>query len=102
MADYKTAEQYVVEKVEYLERELDNLKIEHKIEIDEHIKEFEVLREELHDAYVLLDMLRDFIEVRNDAYFGNYIYFNNILGRENPEAVSRLMEYFDMRPEEDE
>lgn len=100
MADFKTAEQYVVEKVEYLEGELDNLRIEHKTEIDRHIKEFEALREELHDAYALLDMLRDFISVSYDNYFGNYISFENIYSRENPEAVARLMEYFDMRPEE--
>ena len=102
MADFKTAEQYVVEKLETLEREYDNLKIESSMEIGHHIKEFEKLREELHDAYALLDIFRDVINVRLDSYFGYCISTDTIYGKEHPEAVENLMEYFDMRPEEDE
>ena len=102
MADYKTAEQYVVEKLELVEKELEDLKITHASEVGRHIKEFDDLREELHDAYALLDSLREFIAVRYDSYFGNCVQFETIYGKEHPEAVARLMEYYDMRPEEDE
>lgn len=99
MADFKTAEQYVVDRLEATEKELEDLKVAHALETGRHIKEFEDLRGQLEDAYELLDMLRDFIEVRHDTYFGNYISMDNIYSKENPEAVARLMEYYDMRPE---
>lgn len=102
MADFKTAEQYVVEKVEILEKELEETNKAHKSEVARHLKEFEELREELHSAYELLDMLREFISVRKDSYWGSIISLGNIYSRENPEVVARLMEYFDIRPEEDE
>jgi hypothetical protein len=102
MADYKNAEQYVVEKLEAVEAELEKLKIDHSLEIGRHIKEFEDLREELNDAYELLDALRDFFRVGYTSYFGNYISMDIIYGKEYPEVVARLMEYYDMRPEEGE
>ena len=102
MAEFKTAEQYVVEKLEILEREKEEIELQHTAEILELKTSLEAKREELEGAYELLNMLREFIEVRYDDYFGNYIRFENIYSRENPEAVARLMEYYDMRPEEDE
>lgn len=102
MADFKTAEQYVVEKVEKLEDELEATKIAHKNEVARHIKEFEELREELHSAYELLDMLREFIDVRKDSYWGSIVSFNHIYGKENPEIVARLKEYYDLRPDEED
>lgn len=102
MAEFKTAEQYVVAQLERTEMELDNLKIQCDVENKRHLKEFEELREELHDAYALLDLFRDFITVHNDAYFGNIVHFESIYSKEHPETVARIMEYFDIRPEEDE
>lgn len=102
MAEFKTAEQYVVAKLEMTETELDNLKILYDAENKRHLKEFEELREKLHDAYALLDPLRDFISVRKSDYFGNCIEMDTIYGNTNPETVARIMEYFDLRPEEDE
>ena len=102
MAEFKTAEQYVVEKLEMMEREREEIELQHTAEILELKISLDAKREELGGAYELLNMLRDFIEVRYDNYFGNYIRFENIYSKENPEAVARLMEYFDIRPEEDE
>lgn len=102
MAEFKTAEQYVVDRLETVEAELEHLKKVHKAEIADHIEEFEALRSELNDAYELLDMLRDFIRVGNTSYFGNFIAMDNIYSREYPEAVARIMEYYDLRPMEDE
>ena len=103
MAEIKTAEQYVVARLEATEKELEDLKVKYALETGQHIKEFEELREELHSAYELLDMLRDFIKVGHTSYLGNYIHMpDNIYSSENHEAVERLMEYYDMRPEEDE
>ena len=102
MAEFKTAEQYVIDRLVTVENELEELKITHATEVGRHIKEFEDLREELHSAYELLDMLRDFIKVGHTSYFGNYIMSDNIYSREYPEVVARLMEYYDLRPEEDE
>lgn len=100
MAEFKTAEQYVVEKVEMLERELDNAKVEHSLEVGKLMHRVEELETELHGAYDLLNMFRDFIEVRKSDYFGNCICVDNIYTREHPELVARIMEYFDIRPEE--
>ena len=103
MAEFKTAEQYVVEKLETTERELYNLRIAVEVERDAHLKEFGELREELHDAYALLDLFRDFLIVRKSSYFGNCVELSSpIYEKENPNTVARIMEYFDMRPEEDD
>jgi hypothetical protein len=102
MAEFKTAEQYVVEKLETTERELEETKTAHALEMDRHVHEFEELREELHSAYELLDMLREFVHVRTDSYWGNIISFEQIYGKEHPEIVARIMEYYDIRPKEDE
>jgi hypothetical protein len=102
MAEFKTAEQYVVEKLETVEKELEDLKVAHALETGRHLKEFEESREELHDAYALIDIFRDFISVRKDSYWGHIVDVEHIYQKSNPEAVSLLMEYFDMRPEEDE
>ena len=102
MAEFKTAEQYVVEKVEYLERELDNAKIEHSMELAKFDKALADAQEKLRDAYDLLNMLRDFIDIRKDDYWKQVVGFENIYGKENPELVERLMEYYDMYPEEDD
>ena len=100
MAEYKTAEQYVVDRLETVEKELEELKITHATEVGRHIKEFEDLRDELNSAYALLDSLRDFITVRPNNYFRNTIYVDNIYEKEYPEIVARIMEYYDIRPEE--
>lgn len=102
MAGFKTAEQYVVEKVEILEKELEETNVAHKNQIARHIKEFEDLREDLNSAYELLDMLREFIDVRKDSYWGSIVSFSHIYGKENPEVVARLKEYYDLRPEEED
>lgn len=102
MAEFKTAEQYVVEKLETTERELEETKVAHALETGRHIQEFEELREELHSAYELLDMLREFVHVRTDSYWGNIISFEQIYGKEHPGIVARIMEYFDMRPAEED
>jgi hypothetical protein len=101
MADYKTAEQYVVEKVEELERDLKAKKIEHKLEMANVQKALEKTREELCEAYDLLNIFRDYIYANKDNYFGNCVRMEIIYGKEHPEEVARIMEYYDMRPEED-
>ena len=101
MADFKTAEQYVVEKVEYLETELDRVRLTSKLALEEANGEIDKLRAELVDAYDLLNIFRDFISVRNDSYFGNTIDVDVIYGKHHPEEVALLMEYYDMRPEEE-
>jgi hypothetical protein len=102
MAEFKTAEQYVVEKVEYLERELDNIKIAHEVERDSKLKEIAELEVELNHAYELLNMFRDFLRVRKSEYFGNCIEFaGTFYPKEKPEEVAKIMEYYDLRPEED-
>ena len=100
MAEFKTAEQYVVEKVEMLERELDSAKIEHQQEVRDLTERLIVTQSRLDDALDLLNSLRDFIGVRSDAYFGNIIDMS-IYGKEHPEVVARILEYFDMEDEED-
>ena len=102
MAEFKTAEQYVVARCEDLELKLEDTERKYKKELQEMANNYDRVKAELCDAYDLLGMLRDFIRVRYDNYFGNYISFENIYSRENPEAVARLMEYFDMRPDEED
>ncbi len=101
MAEFKTAEQYVVEKLESLEAELDLTKKVHKIAVDDYKDELEELKAELDSAYDLLNIFRDFLYVKKDNYFGNCVRMEVIYGKNHPEEVARLMEYYDMRPEED-
>ena len=102
MAEFKTAEQYVVEKLEATEAELEGIKKDYEAEMARNANLVKALKEELDDAYTLLNIFRDFIEVRKDVYWGNIIKVDNIYGKEHPDEVELLMEYFDMRPEEDE
>ena len=101
MAEFKTAEQYVVDRLETIEREYDNAKIEHSMEIAKYEMAVDALKEELNGAYELLNMFRDFITVRPNNYFRNTICVDNIYEKEYPEIVARIMEYYDLRPEED-
>ena len=101
MAEFKTAEQYVVLKVEELEAELKATKIAHKLELANVNKELANAYQDLEEARELLDMFRDFIGVRKSDYFGNTIWVDNIYEKDYPEAVADLMEYFDIRPQED-
>ena len=101
MADFKTAEQYVVEKVEALEAELEDEKTAHILAVAELQKEHEKTLAELNDAYDLLNIFRDYIYVNKDNYFGNCVRMDIIYGKEHPEEVARLMEYYDIRPMED-
>lgn len=101
MAEFKTAEQYVVEKVEMLERELDSAKVEHSMAISQYEMAVDELKKELNSAYELLNMLRDFIEVRTNSYFRNTVCVENIYEKEHPELVARIMEYYDIRPDEE-
>lgn len=101
MAEFKTAEQYVVEKVESLEAELKAVEIEHKLELAKVNKELANAYQDLEEARELLDMFRDFIEVRKSDYFGKVICVDNIYEKDYPEAVADLMEYYDIRPQED-
>ena len=102
MAEFKTAEQYVVEKLETLEREREEIELQHTAEILELKTSLEATREELAGAYELLNMLRDFIGVRTDSYWGHIIDLDSIYSKHHPEIVGRIMEYFDLRDEEDE
>lgn len=101
MAEFKTAEQYVVEKVEMLERELEETKKAHATTLENMRVELSRTRDELSDAYDLLNMFRDFIEVRTNSYFRNTICVDNIYEKEHPELVARIMEYYDIRPDEE-
>lgn len=102
MADYKTAEPYVVEKLETVERELEGIKKDYEAEIAKNTNLVLALKEELNGAYELLNMLRDFISVSKDPYWCTVVEVSVIDSKNYPETVARLMEYFDMRPEEDE
>jgi hypothetical protein len=102
MAEFKTAEQYVVEKVEFLEKELEDLKIKHSVEISQYEVALDAVKDARDGAQGLLNRLRDFMEVRRDDFFGNCIHFDTVYGTENAELVALIMEYFDMYPSEDE
>lgn len=100
MAEFKTAEQYVVDRLEMLERELDNAKIEHSMEMAKMMKQYEEMCELYHNADRILCILRDYMTVKTDKYFGYIIYTDSIYDRDNPEVVSTILEYFDMIPED--
>ena len=102
MAEFKTAEQYVVDRLVMMENELDNAKIEHRMECERLTLELDTTKARLHDAFTLINIFRDFISVRKDSYFGNCIDMETIYGKHHPEEVELIVEYFDMRPEEDE
>ena len=102
MAEFKTAEQYVVEKLEIMERERDEIELQHSAEILDLRNSLDAKSDELAEAYALLNIFRDFIEVRKSDYFGNCIEMNTIYGNNHPDFVARIMEYYDLSTEEDE
>jgi hypothetical protein len=102
MAEFKTAEQYVVEKLETTERELEGAKRAYDSEVVRNAITVKALKEELDSAYELLNMLREFVSVRDDDYFGEVVHFDTIYGKEHPEVVAKFMEYYDIRTKENE
>lgn len=102
MAEFKTAEQYVVEKVEMLERELDQAQLTHEAEMKKVCKALDSTKAELASAYELLNIFRDIITVRKDNYWHHVIGFDNIYGKEHPEEVARIMEYYDIQLDEED
>ena len=102
MADFKTAEQYVVEKLETLEREREEIELQHNAEIMELKISLEAVKTELEDAYELLNRLRNFVHVRTNDYWGTIVNIEQIYSKEHPEVVARLMEYYDIRPDEED
>lgn len=94
MAEYKTAEQYVVEKCEDLERKLEAAKIEHKFELAKVQKELEKTRAELCEVYDAINPLRDKIEMDSSATFGPYMRFTSLYKQDNPEEYKALADLF--------
>ena len=88
--------------METLEREREEIELRHSAEVAALKISLEAKREELVDAYELLNMFREFVHIRTDDYWGNIISIEQIYGREHPEIVARIMEYFDLRTKEDE
>jgi hypothetical protein len=101
MAEFKTAEQYVVARCEELERKLEETEAKYKKEILELAKNYDKVKAELCDAYDLLNMFRDNIRVRSTCY-GRAICVDNIYETDNFETIEALSEYFDLRVEEDD
>lgn len=102
MADFKTAEQYVVEKVECLERELEEIKAAHKLEVAELKKDLNEKCAELAVAYDIINAIRDRLTVRPDAYFGGIIDFEAVYRKENPKAFDAILNYFDISLDNEE
>lgn len=102
MADFKTAEQYVVEKLETVEKELEDSKVEHSVEVGNLMYRLNIAESELEDVRKLLNMFRDFIRVRHDSYWGYIVDMDMVYEKQHPEMIASLMEYFDIQTKEDE
>ena len=99
MADFKTAEQYVVARCEELERKLEETEAKYKKEILELAKNYDKVKAELCDAYDLLNMFRDNIHIRPTCY-GRAIFVDTVYETDNCETIEALAEYFDLIPED--
>ena len=102
MAEFKTAEQYVVNRLETVEKELEDVKVEHSLEMAKMEKMYAEMCNKYHDASIVLGTLRDFLVFRKDSYFGNIVDLDTIYGKEHPDTVEMLMEYFDVHTEDDD
>ena len=100
MAEFKTAEQFVVARCEELEHKLEEAEAKYKKEILEMAKNYDKVKAELCDAYDLLNMFRDHIRVRSTCY-GRAICVDSIYETEHYETIEAISEYFDLRLEED-
>lgn len=101
MAEFKTAEQYVVDRLETIEREYDNAKIQHAMEVDKLMNRLNSVEVELQETCQFLNMLRDFIRVR-EVKSGICVDTDYIFRSEHPELVARILEYYDLGHSEDE
>lgn len=99
MAEFKTAEQYVVARCEELERKLEVVEANHEQELRKLCADYDRIKAELCDAYDILNMLRDNIRIRSTCY-GRAISVDNIYETDNCETIEALIEYFDLRPED--
>ena len=92
MADFKTAEQYVVEQLELKEAELTKLRTWHEMEMERNRKEMEAIRAELIEVYDALAFLRNNITLGNSHILGQHISIDEIYRKDNPDAFDDLLE----------
>ena len=95
MADYKTAEQYVVERLEILERDLEAKDESFKTSLGHLEKCLAAAHNDLKDVCKILDMLRDYISIC-DSEIGRYITIDSISRHKSSELFNALVEYFDL------
>lgn len=101
MAEFKTAEQYVVDRLLTVEKELEDAKVEHSMEIGKLEKMYAEMCNKYHNATMILNTLRDFLVFRHDSYFGNIVDLDTIYGKEHPDTVEMIAEYFDVQTEDE-
>lgn len=96
MADYKTAEQYVVERLETLERELDAKDESFKTSVGHLEKQLVAAHNDLKEVCKILDLLRDKICLYQDTNLGTIVAFDTVNKGESPTLFNALVEYFDL------
>lgn len=101
MAEYKSAEQYVVARCEELEFKLEATEAKYEKELLELAKHYDQVKAELSEAYDLLGMLRDHIHIRNSC-LGRAIHVETIYETEYPDIIGALADYYDLEPGEDD
>ena len=102
MAEFKTAEQYVVARLEEKEAELEVVRTLHKQETAKLVSRIEKAEAELNRIYNIINSIRDSVSVKSSDYYGKYLRIECIYAQDNPEMFDFITEYFDLPNEEDE
>jgi hypothetical protein len=103
MAEFKTAEQYVVEQLELKEAELAAVRVVHQQEMSKVRAELAEARQEIASISEVLSFLRDHISTRKCDYSGNYLYVENLYENENSRAFEMLVDLLGISlPEEED
>lgn len=102
MAEFKTAEQYVVARLEDKEAELEAVRRVNTQETAKLMSHIEKAEAELVRIYNILNSIRDSVSVKSSDYYGKYLRVENIYVQDNPDAFGFLAEFFDLPVEEEE
>jgi hypothetical protein len=92
MSDFKTAEQYVVEKVEELEKKLKDKEAEHIWAMAKLQTDLDKAHSELSEVYGVLALLRDNLTLGDSRLHGPYISVEEIYRKDKPDAFDDLLD----------
>lgn len=102
MAEFKTAEQYVVDRLETTERELETAKATRLAEMQKVMDDLSTARAELTEVVHCLSVIRDNLRLGSSELCGKYMTVDYIWRKDNPEQFDALLDILGIEPPDEE